>query len=437
MKVVLIHPPSPRDGGNWRRGGRTPVGLSYIAAVVLQLGHECTIIDAESLSMPVEEIDRQLRQLQPDVVGMTCTTPLFPATVQIAAMARQAIPGVTIVAGGPHVNALPRESLQANPNLDFVVVGEGEITFTRLLELLVAGRTPDHEPGLGYRTPDGAIIIGPPRPLIQDLDSLPPPAWNKLPLHAYTDESQFPGGVRYAILISSRGCPFNCTFCASQVTWGRKVRFRSPRRLIPELEELVKVHGVSVLWFADDTFTLNKKHVRAVCQGVIDAGLEVNIKCSSRVDTIDAERLKWLAAAGCSEITFGCESADPGILKVIGKEIRLEKVRPAFELVHSFGIQVHSSWIIGNPGDTRETIEKTIDFAIDSGTDKAQFTLMTPYPGTPLWETALEKNRLQAPDFMKFRWYYNVVANLSEVSDQELLDWQQEAYRRFESSRRK
>lgn len=431
MKLLLVHPPSSEVYDKFRRKSidRLPIGLAYIAAAAENIGWDVEVMDAEAEKLALAELVSRVNNRKPDAIGITCTTPLFPIASKIASMVKGENPVVVTILGGPHINALPSESLRDCADIDFVVFGEGEQTFAELLESISKKITQPAIPGIGYRQ-GNKVILNSPRNLIPNIDSIPFPARHKFPIEKYHDPDRY--NKPYTLMMSSRGCPYNCIFCGSSATWGRKVRFRSPKNVLDEIEIIVNQHDIRNITFCDDTFTLGKRRVIDICNGITERGYNLEFLCSSRVNTIDEKRLEGLARAGCKEISFGIESADEDILSILRKNIDLRKVIPIFEMVKSFGIRVHSSYILGNPGDTRETIEKTIEFAIESGADAAQFSILTPYPATPLWNMARMKGALKSADYADYKWYYSVVANLSKVSDQELIDYQREAYHRFE-----
>lgn len=434
MKVLLIQPPSQIVYDQFVRKAinRLPIGLAYIAAIAETRGHETHVIDADALRLSFSDIELQIKAFQPDIVGLTCTTPIFPIVCQLADLIHQISPYTITVLGGPHVNVRPTESLQECPHANYVIFGEGEETFAELLDYLSIGAGQPPLPGIAYRSQDH-VILNPPRLFIDNLDTIPFPARHKFPGAQYFDPDRY--NEPYTLMVTSRGCPYHCIFCASSATWGRKVRFRSPQNVLEEIDQVVNRFGIANITFCDDTFTLAKQRVIEICQGIVAHEYPIRFLCSSRINTIDEERLEVLANAGCKEISFGVESGDDAILQTLCKDINLQQVKPVFALVKSFGIRVHSSYIIGNPGDTHATIEKTIRFAIESGTDAAQFSLSTPYPGTSLWQKAIDQRKFQEKSFAEFKWYYSVVANLSAVTDHDLINYQREAYARFAASR--
>ncbi len=435
MQVLLVHPPNHLVYDKFARAAikRLPVGMAYLAAYVEQQGYPVHVLDAEALDFGFQEIMAHITGLKPDVVGFSCTTPLFPSAVVLAEAVKENLPRTAIVLGGPHISALPQGSLEASESIDFVVSGEGEESFFELLQAWERSGPFDHLAGVGFKK-QGRALINPPRPYLPDIDALPFPARHLFPLDRYRDPLHY--DEPYTLMVTSRGCPFRCIFCASSVTWGRKVRLRSPQNVIAEIAEVVNRYGIRNITFADDTFTLNRERTIDICRRIVKEKFNINFLCSSRLDTIDEERLHWLQKAGCHTITFGIETGNQEIAKVIRKDVDLSPAPRVFKMVRDYGIAVHSSYIIGNPGDTRETIEQTIQFALDSGTDEAQFSISTPFPGTELWKMAINQGLMPATDFTAYKWYYSVAGNLSRVSDDELISYQRWAYNLFQEKSR-
>lgn len=435
MKILLIHPPNHLVYDKFTRAPikRLPVGMAYLAAFVEQQGYPVRVLDAEALDFGVQEIMSHIAELKPEVVGFSCTTPLFPSAVVLAEAIKEILPRTAIVLGGPHISALPRESLEASKAIDFVIFGEGEESFLELLQAWENSGPFDHLAGVGFKK-QGRAVINAPRPFIRDIDALPFPARHLFPLERYRDPVHY--DEPYSVMVTSRGCPFRCIFCASSVTWARKVRLRSPENVIGEIAEVANRFGIRNISFADDTFTLNRERTIDICRRIVKEKFNINFLCSSRLDTIDEERLHWLQKAGCHTLTFGIETGNQEIAKVIRKDVDLSLAPRVFKMVQDYGIAVHSSYIIGNPGDTRETIEQTIQFALDSGTDEAQFSISTPFPGTDLWKMAIAQGLLPATDFTAYKWYYSVAGNLSLVPDEELIAYQRRAYDLFEEKGR-
>jgi anaerobic magnesium-protoporphyrin IX monomethyl ester cyclase len=435
MKLLLLHPPNGivYDGFSRASIKRLPIGITYLAAYLEEAGYEVGILDAEALEMNQEEIIKNIDSFHPNLLGITCTTPLYPVAVEITRSVKFLSTNIVTVLGGPHVSALPEESLN-EPSVDFVVFGEGEESLFELVTTLEGHNNLKYIRGIGYKE-GNKPIINPPRSLIDDIDRIPFPARNLVDMERYIDSIHY--DKPYTLMIGGRGCPYSCIFCASCATWGRKVRVRSTGNVLREIEEVIERYGIENITFADDTFTLMKNRIVDLCRGMIERSYGINFYCSSRIDTIDEEMLGWLKKAGCKVITFGIESGEQDILTRISKGIDLEQALKAIQLTRSYGISVHTSYMIGNPGDTEERIKKTIRFALDSGSDEVQFSIFTPYPGTPIWNELKQSGRILSDRYHDYKWYYSTVANLSQVPSQQLIEYQRFAYNEFNRNRRK
>ena len=281
LNILLIE--APYDYGRLEAMTKPhfPLGLGYIAAYLRRQGHQVRLL----LGLTPEDLPRQLQTFHPQVVGVSCMTPTFPQAVAICREVKNRSNAVTVL-GGPHVTALQKEILEVQPEIDYVVVGEGELTITELCRMLEhSDREASQIQGLVYRTADGTVQVTPRRDLIKDVDSLPFPArdlvdMSRLGTHKYIDV-----GRVSATMISSRGCPFKCAFCSSHITMGKVYRFRSAENVLAEIDELVNHYHVNHIAFEDDTFTLNRDRVEAICQGLIQRNYDLTWYCLSRVES--------------------------------------------------------------------------------------------------------------------------------------------------------
>jgi len=255
-------------------------------------------------------------------------------------------------------------------------------------------------------------------------------------MERYVDATKH-GNELYTLMVSSRGCPGKCTFCGSKSTWGRVVRFRSADDVVHEMLECAEKHNVTNIVFSDDTFTLQRKHTIDICKKILELPYVYKIYCSSRPNTISVDRLVWLKKAGVYCITFGIESGNDEILRKMKKQTTVNMIREAVEMTKNAGVSVHGSFIIGNLGDTEETIEETIQFAIDLNLDQVQFSILVPLPGTELFEVAKDMNafRAEPKKYESFFWYYSVPANLTALPDERLIELQENAYKRWKTSK--
>jgi len=419
-----------------------PLGLAYLAAVLEREGHAVRILDfGLRPSRPLEDDIADVVAFRPDVVGFTVMTGGYHNVQQSMALLKEALPTIPTVLGGPHPTVFPEE-VAADPGVDFVAFGEGEETLTELVAALQDG-TDDFSriQGLAYAW-DGGVVRTPERPLIRDLDALPFPARHLLELDKYSLAG--PDGEPMLTLLSSRGCPYNCSYCFKGIV-GRTYRQRSPESILAELKYLQATYGVRNFYFIDDLFTLSTKRLMTISQMIVDERLDIRWQCLGRVDRVTPESLEAMAHAGCHEIHYGIESGNLEILAATAKRITLEQVRQAVAWTSQSGIRSKGYFMLGLPGDTDETMEQTIRFACELELDEAMFSITTPFPGTRLWEELVKKHpetRFSA-DFTR-AYYYNAYTeeiapflNVSEVSDSRLGRLAIAARQRFDESRQR
>ena len=384
--IVLLNPNADVEVIRRLDISTPPLGLAYLAASLREAGFKVKIIDNIVEKLSFEELLKKIRNAT--IVGITSTTPTFNAALKYAKKIKEALPNVFVILGGVHVTFKPFEALKNY--VDAICVGEGEETIIEVAERIEAGKSLKGVRGTIYREGD-RIIKNPPRKFIEDLDSLPFPAYDLLPLEKY---SVLGNKLRHFPIITSRGCPFGCRYCSSSLFIGKKFRARSPKNVVDEIEWLVSEFGARNIAFADDTFTFSRKRVEAICDEIIRRGIEVSWSCSSRVDTINEELLKKMKKAGCKAIYFGVESANQKILDYYRKRIDLKKVFRAIRLAKKYGIMTICSFIIGAPNETKEDMKNTLKLALKLDPDYAQFSILTPYPGTEIYEEAKRKGLL-------------------------------------------
>lgn len=389
MKVLLVKAPysDVYKGLDNIATNQAPLGLVYIAAVLREAGHDVNLIDPENQDMTYEVMASLVQKENPDIVGITSVTSNFGNAIKVAETVKRSGNSL-VVLGGVHATSLPDEILEKHPEIDLVVVGEGEITMRELCSTMDSGEKVDYStiPGLAFRNDSGQVEKSPPRPLIMDLDSLPFPARDFLPMEKYNVQIHLSSvkGVK-ATMLSSRGCPNFCTFCACHVTMGRKYRLRSIESVVDEMEHLVTEYNVKYIQFYDDTFTIKYQRVVDICNLIIKRNLKVKWFAHARVNTVDEELFRLMKRAGCAHVSFGIESGNQEILKSIRKGTTLDQARKAVAACQRAGLKTLTTWMIGNPGETPETIQDTIDFAVELNPDIAVFSILVPLPGTEVY----------------------------------------------------
>lgn len=376
MKLVLIHPPAKtvieqKDIPDYQH-----IGLGYLSSYLENSGVEVKVIDAKLERLTLDDVIEMTLHEEPDVIGLTAMTHEIDRANEIAVSIRNRINEALFVIGGVHVTALPRETLSAYNVFDVGIIGEGELTLQKLVDML-AQRKRDFSTidGIVYRKGTG-IILNKEQSWIQDLDSLPFPAWR-----------HFPKATVYRI-ITARGCPFPCVFCMRAS--GKTQRVRSPENVVSEIEHVIKVKKPEKFMFSDETFTLNKNHVNRICDLLIEKKLHKEIKWGSttRVDVISFELLDKMKSAGCYEIQFGVESGNEQVLRAIRKNIHMDQASKAINLAKKVGLHTEAAFILGHPNETFDTAYDTINFAAQLNPDILQLGIMVPYPGTEVAKMA-------------------------------------------------
>lgn len=386
MSVLLVNPPTGERAA--ARIVIPPLGLAYVSASLRSRGIECRVLDADALDLDEHELIEQARRAAARIVGITAMTPLAHAAYRAATLLRPIAP--VLVLGGPHVSAVAAGVFAESPvPLDYAVCGEAEESFADLAGRILNGSGP--EPGSipGVIAPSDSVNFE--RPTINDLDALPFPDRDSLPLRRYRHPLW--GNEPVATMITSRGCPYQCIFCDKH-TCGTRWRARSAANVLAEMEEVVIKRGIRAVMLYDDVFTLKPERVIEICRGIVERGLAFRWKCEGRVNRVEPEMLAWMRRAGCQMIAYGVETVTESGLKFLRKEITPQQVREAFALTHAAGIQTLGYFLLGIPGETIEDEMATIRFAIELGADYAQFGTLSPFPGTSLYQYAQERGWL-------------------------------------------
>ena len=441
MRICLIAPKWPKMVNSY-----PPLGLAYLAAFLERDDHDVNIIDLGlDPNVLLDEGIPQIVEYNPDLIGITAMTSNYESALETSKLLKAALP-MPIVIGGPHATLFPERVLRESC-FDYLVYGEGEDTLCELAQALDSNpiepstENLDQIQGLCYKEA-GSIIKNPPRPLARDLDGFPFPARHLFDLERYPLYT--PDGQRMISLLSSRGCPYNCSYCFKGIM-GRTYRQRSVDSILAEIHEIVDRYGIKNLYFVDDLFAADKRRLIEFTQRVIEEELDIRWQCLARVDRIDQESLQQMQRAGCREIHYGIESGNQEMIDKIGKQITLSQVRQAVTWTRQAGIMVKGYFMLGLPGDTEETMEQTISFAEELDLDEAMFSLTTPFPGTRLWEDlcARHPGTEYNADFTH-AYYYNSYSeelepfmNLSEVTDSRLAQLVRVANDRFWEGKRR
>jgi len=404
LNILLVYPPYELELS------APPLGLAYLASVLERNGYSPVIKDFR-VEIGFEDIESTLKEY--DIVGISFMTPMVNAAEIISKAAKRA--GCTVIVGGPHATALPEEMLE-KLCADFVVLGEGELTFLQLIQALEKDKSVDDIKGLVFKENDNVIKTGETE-FIQDIDSIPFPARHLLQLKKYS--ITYPGfNQRKPItsMITSRGCPAKCIFCSSHILFGRKPRLASPDYVVNEMKSIINDYGINQINISDDTFTLNKQRVISICEKIISEKLDVIWACSTRANTLSTEMLEHMKAAGCTRIGLGIESASPAILKNIKKGVTIEQVEKAIEMINVTGLQIVGYFMVGNLGESNETVSATADFVGNHKDITYGFSYATPFPGTEFFNLAREKNYVRTKNWAEYVITNGPVARTEELS---------------------
>ena len=437
MKVLFINPPNQNEIISCNpeiikkeRGYDPPLGILYLAAYLEKKSdHQISIIDAQVEKLNYEQLTGRIKEISPDVIGITAMTFTLIDVIKVIEIAKKINPQIKIILGGPHAHIYFKETLDI-PGVDFVVLGEGEKPLLELLNNIGNPEELKKVKNLAFKYND-QIIITEYDEYNRSLDELPFPARHLIPYKKYW--SILSGNKVITTMFTSRGCPYQCTFC-DRPNMGKLFRARSAENVVNEIEECLKM-GIEEIFIYDDTFTVDKQRVINICNEIIKRNLKFSWDIRARVDTVNQEILEKLKQAGCTRIHYGVESGTEKILKVLNKGINLNQIKEAFNLTKKIGISTLAYFIIGCPTETKEDILETIKFAKKLNSDFVQVTLLTPFPATKIYNDALSQGIIKEDYWLEFA--KNPKPNFKtkywtkELSNEELFGLLNYAYKQF------
>lgn len=432
-KILLINPPFYRLMNSHFNG--LSLGLSYIAALLSKKGHEVKIYNADykssenyadqreifesydtykkilfDLSHPLwREVKENIKSYSPDIIGITMLTGTYKSAENVGRVAKELNKDIDVVVGGTHPTVLPDETIK-NAYFDYVVRGEGEYTF---LDLVNGVRIEDIQ-GLTYVNKRGEIMNNPDREFIENLNSLPFPSRD-----LYLNNTRY---MDYGYVMTGRGCPFECTFCAGKKVWKGHVRFRSPENLVEEVMHVHDKYSTKLFYFVDDTFTLNKKRTKRICEILIENDRDISWICDTRVDTIDEELLRVMKESGCVRVKIGVESGSERILKEVKKRITKKQVRDCVSRIKKVGIDLTIYLMIGFPTETEEEMQETLDFATELDPTYYSLSILAPYPGTEIYDDVIRSGVTLPKEHWEYFFHQSKDMILTDNIDKALID---------------
>jgi len=435
--ILLIAPPwgdiyGPFQSLSRRFNFQPPLGLCYLASALKKNGHKVQVLDAEAQNLSMDGIIKIASGRRWRAIGITATTPVYPKAVDLSIRLKRAFGG-PILLGGPHATILKEEALHSSNCFDYVVCGEAENTIVALVNHLDAGGDISNVPGVIFRSGERLIATGQ-APRVTHLDEIVFPDRADLNPRNYLWSVPGRGWVPTTSVMFSRGCPYECTFCAQNDMYGKTVRYRSPDNLLQELEEIVETTPFRHFVFNDDTFTADRKRVMALAEGILKRKLPLSFECETRANLLDREIVSALREAGLVRINIGIESGDADILGRLKTGITLDDVRSSLRLLKSFGIETRGSVIIGAPYENRQTVVKTLNWIAKlKDLDQPYINIAAPYPGTLMREMALRGEggaRLVRSDYGALTRYGSAAMEVNDLSADDLVRLQKRGLRR-------
>ena len=384
--------PAPPVSGPWIHGRKyVPIGLVFVAAALEKSGFQVKILDNYLLGKPIDEVKTEIINLNPELVGITCSSVTYSQCVQTAKAVKEVLPSCKVVVGGWHPSYNP-ESMLEHSEIDFVVMGEGERAMVELAAQISMGENSvsiTDVAGVAFRH-EGKIIKNTPK-FISNMDEIPFPAFHLLSINLYDRSMEYLSVKPVDNMSIARGCPFNCAFCETSRLWGKTCRSFSPQRVVEDIQHLIANYGTKGIYFVNDNFTLRKEKTIELCQLIRKNKIDIEWICDTRADLLSQDLLKEMKTAGCKTIWFGIESGSPRILEKLHKDVTLEQTENAIKMCKDEGIQTACSFLLGIPGETIEDMKATFKFARKIDTDWCRFNIFVAVPGSALYDEVISK----------------------------------------------
>ncbi len=409
-----------------------PLGLMYIAGYLRNVNpsHKINIIDLRVKNLSTDKLVGLIEEFDPQVIGISSVTMEALSMHEIAAIAKATSPHSKVVVGGPHPSSFVNKTI-VDTNIDYIIISEGELTFAELVKSIEDGGDVEGIKGIVFKK-NGKIYITPQREYIQNLDSIPFPAWDLIDIEAYSNfySMSLRGKRRYMAMFTSRSCPYRCIYCHNM--FGKGFRARSPTNVIEEIDILYNKYNISEIEIFDDIFNFDLQRTERICDLIIERGYKINLAFPNglRADRLEKRTLEKMRCAGTRFISIAVESASPRIQKMIKKNLNIHRVAEVIDHATQLGIFTNGFFMIGFPTESLEEVKQTIKFALRSKLHTAHFFIVTPFEGTELYENYKELIRNSGVDFSNYN-YYRSSFKLSELSTKKLQQIQFFSYFRF------
>lgn len=402
--------------------------LAMLGGAAVTIGHSVQVLDLRLEDNPNQAFVEKLNSFKPDVIGFSAFTFSYNTVLRLATTAKKIMPQSLILLGGVHAQSLSADTLSDTP-FDVVVHGEGEIT----LQEILSGRELREISGISYRD-KSEFVRNPRRNLIANLDELNYPAYELFDLDRYEQKNMLWKSKRIAMVESSRGCPFSCSFCTSPLIFGKHFRSKSPQRMMTEISYLLDL-GFTEIHFQDDGFTTDLQRAKEICRCILASGRQFHWELYNgiRIDRVDNEFLALAREAGCYRIRFGVESGNQEILDQVGKKMRLEDVKNVFSMTRRHDIETIALFMIGLPGDTLKTIDDTIRFATELTSDFARVSIAIPFPGSNYYDDLFRQGLIMSTNWDEYHFHVTgkLFFNHPTLSETEIFSCYKKFYRKF------
>jgi anaerobic magnesium-protoporphyrin IX monomethyl ester cyclase len=393
LQVIFLMTTAPPAKAPWGTAKKIPpLGLAYVGAALEKDGFQVEILDNYLLNKPINDVKQIVGKLSPEIVGIGCTSNTYQRCVETAKAVKEVLPSCKIVVGGPHPSSMPESMLQ-HPEIDYVVIGEGERAMVDLANSIRNGEDDSAIatiPGVAFKRE--RRIVKTAQSFIEDLDQIPYPARHLLPMHLYDREIDYLSVKSVDTMNVMRGCPYKCNWCNVPRFWGQKFRAFSPARVVAEIDFLARNYGTQGIYFVGDNFTFDKERTIQICELIRNSKLDIEWACDTAVNLISRDLLREMKGAGCRTLWFGVESGSPAILKKINRGITVQQVEHSIKLCKEEGIKTAISFMLGIPGETTKDRKATLELAKKVDPDWCHFNIIIAYPGCSLYQEILENH---------------------------------------------